>query len=230
MYTSDQLGVAAAGFMCSSTTCQGTTPEGQRAFVTLQGEINRLGRSFGLTHIDPDGKIGPTTLRVLLQLADRLSTHLGANSDAMLNDLLIEIDGRNATTVHDVASKAEGITAVLQRDGMGQAPRSAYFAARAAMQQIVAAGAAGGIAPQMPSGIFPGGGGASSTGNDPYNVTPNGMSPIVTPWGNGANINTYATPSFSFSMPTGWKLWLALGGFVAAVGTVVVVLARRARG
>lgn len=215
MYTATSLGVASSGYRCSGTTCIGTNADAQRAFLALQTEINRLGRAFGLSKIDVDGKIGPNTVRALVTLADRLTSKLGTGTaDDVLSTLLIEIDGRNATTAEDVAAKAEVITAALQRDGMAQAPRSIYLAARNQMNQFINAGFA--TAPP------PSAHGAGAT--DPYGVVPGGAAP---PNGGLPTVPVVYGDQALPSPPASWKVWAAIGGLAAAAVGAVVWFARR---
>lgn len=112
-----ELGTAASTYACSAGVCVGRTSATQRTFLDLQTQVNRLGVPFGLTRLATDGKLGPTTLRTLLQLVDRLQGQLGNERlDPALANLLITLDGQ-PTTVDEVAANAEAIVGALQRDG-----------------------------------------------------------------------------------------------------------------
>lgn len=136
------LGAPASNFVCNSTgtsgVCQGTTAATQQAFIALQTEVNRVGRSFGVTKIATDGKIGPKTMSALAMLADRLSAKLRGQLDPSLDVFLIEAEaGVAPTTPRDVALNAETITAALKRDGAIDAPWSVMTAAQSAIHQAV---------------------------------------------------------------------------------------------
>jgi len=112
-----ELGTAASTYACSAGVCVGRTTATQRTFLDLQTQVNRLGAPYGLTRLAADGKLGPTTLRTLLQLADRLQSQLGNERlDPALANLLITLEGQ-PTTVNEVAANADAIVAALQRDG-----------------------------------------------------------------------------------------------------------------
>lgn len=213
MHTVDHLGVASTGYMCSGTTCQGTNQAAQHAFIALQTEINRLGRVYGTSRIDVDGKLGPTTLRAIVTLAERIFDRLTVNTDGALRDLLLEIDDRNATTVRDLAEKAEVLTAALQRDGMAQAPRSIYTAVRNQMQQIIDVdtyGPGAGGAPAVPNPpTFPGGGNS---------LTPQGFDP-ANPWPvpTGPGPSQSASPAIVSRFPASWKVWAGVGAAALAI-------------
>jgi hypothetical protein len=137
-----ELGTAASTYACTAGVCVGRTSATQRTFVDLQTQINRLGPGYGLTRLATDGKLGPTTLRTLLMLIDRLQGQLGNERlDPVLANLLITLDGQ-PTTVDEVAANADGIVAALQRDGAIGGSWGILTTIRGMASQIVSSGAA----------------------------------------------------------------------------------------
>ena len=230
------LGAAASSFVCSSTgstgVCQGTTRATQQAFYALQTEINRVGRTFGITKIAVDGKIGPKTVSALLMLTDRLNAKLGAQLDGALSALLVEIEG-SPTTPRDLALNAEAITAALTRDGAADSPWSVYTAVRdaatAAVDNITAAVQA---APtQTATTSTP----AVGTKDNPVVTHPapgvtvlrwteNGIPYSATHYDNAPNVAPQPSPS----IPLGLKIGLGLAAAVI-LGGVAAVAARPRR-
>lgn len=211
------LGLAASSFICSSTgpngMCQGTTQATQRAFIDLQNEINRLGRTFGVTKIATDGKIGPKTVAAVLAVADRLSDKLKGDLDRALDDLRIEVEG-SPTTARDVASNVEAITAALKRDGAVEKPWSVLTAAQDVVHTFVDNITAAATAPPAAATPSPWAGYAPPGALvDPYAATP-------------------APPPVEYTSAPRWPTWLkiTLGiGAAAAAGGVAAALVSRPR-
>ncbi len=143
MYAADTLGVATAAFVCTANgTCSGTTQAAQRAFIALQTQINRVGVSHGVTKLTVDGKLGPATLRSMVNLATALAARLGSNLDPAIEEIVIEVEGR-PTTTRDLALNAERITAALVRDGASEPQWSLVTTMRDIAAGLVRASAAG---------------------------------------------------------------------------------------
>ena len=218
------LGVSASSFMCSSPgpngVCQGSTQATQRVFLELQTEINRVGRTYGVTKIATDGKIGPKTVAALVTVATRLGDKLGTtNLDSALDGLLFEVEG-SPTTPHEIALNAEAITAALQRDGAAESQWSVLTA----IQNAAAAAAAGfapaatpttPTAPTAPAAT--GGDWVSAYGADGHRL-PAPIDPYTAP------------PPPAYTAAPGWPTWLkiALGvGAAAGVGGLTAALVSR---
>lgn len=212
------LGLAASSFICSSTgpngVCQGTTQATQRAFVDLQTEINRVGRTYGVTKIATDGKIGPKTVAAVITVADRLGDVLKGDLDRALGDLVIEVEG-SPTTARDVASNVEAITAALKRDGSVEKPWSVLTAAQGAVHTFVDNVTAAATAPPAAANPSPWAGYAPPGALiDPYAAAPT------------------APPPVEYTSAPRWPTWLkiTLGiGAAAAVGGAAAALVSRPR-
>ncbi len=231
-----ELGTAASTYACSAGVCVGRTTATQRTFLDLQTQVNRLGAPYGLTRLAADGKLGPTTLRTLLQLADRLQGQLGNERlDPALANLLITLEGQ-PTTVNEVAANADAIVAALQRDGAVGGEWSILATIRDMASQLATGGtappAASAVAPATPSPSAPrapvGGGGLI----DPY---PQPMSPMTpTTPAAPATVPTQIvvsppayTPTAPAFAPTGfpWRTVGIIAGSVVGGGVIVGVIA-----
>lgn len=229
MYAHDIRGVATSSFVCSANgTCSGTTAKTQTQFMDLQKQINRVGISYGISKIDTDGRIGPTTLRVLVSLAGYLSQKLGSNLDRALEDLIIEYG--EPTTTRDVASNADVITAALQRDGMGSSPWDVFASVKGVVQQILDAGGA------APTAVNP----AAVVNADTSTVPQASAASPVASWSPemtaaaiaslGPSSTTPATTSAvsAISMPAPWKIGVGIG-VAAVLGGIVAAVAHKPR-
>lgn len=144
MHTYDISGVATSNFTCSGTgVCSGVNFTTQTLFMDLQKQVNRLGPQFGITRLDPDGKLGSATLRAINSLVLSLSQKLGSNLDRSLEDLLIgQGDPDLQSTTKDLALNADSIVAALKRDGVAETPWSVLTAVRDFATQIIETGGA----------------------------------------------------------------------------------------
>jgi hypothetical protein len=143
MHSYDIRGVATSNFYCSAGVCSGIGYTTQLLFMDLQKQVNRLGLQFGITKLDPDGRLGPATLRSINSLVLSLSQRLGSNLDRALEDLLIgQGDPDLQTTTKDLALNADTIVAALKRDGVAETPWSVLTAVKDFATQIIETGGA----------------------------------------------------------------------------------------
>lgn len=233
-----QLGTAAPTYTCSAGTCVGRTPTTQRAFLDLQTQVNRLGVAFGLTRLAVDGRLGPVTLRTLLQLVDRLQGQLGNDRlDPVLANLLITLNDQ-PTTVDEVAANAEAIVAALQRDGAIGGSWSILTTIRDMANQIVSGGtttAPPSETPSAPRAPTPDGGLINPYPQPLPPVTPTAPPPPATiPTQIVVSPPAYAPAPAAYA-PTGfpWRMVGIIAGAVvgggAIVGVVAALVSRRRR-
>ncbi|MBK7823126.1 MAG: hypothetical protein IPJ61_19255 [Tessaracoccus sp.] len=233
-----ELGTAASTYACSAGVCVGRTSATQRTFLDLQTQVNRLGAPFGLTRLAADGKLGPTTLRTLLQLIDRLQGQLGNERlDPALANLLITLDGR-PTPVDEVAANAEAIVGALQRDGAIGGSWGILTTIRDMAGQIVSSGAAAAtsaasaVAPATSSPSAPRAPVGSGGLIDPYPLpmppmTPTApAAPATVPTQIVVSPPAY-TPTAPAFAPTGfpWRTVGIIAGSVVGGGVIVGVIA-----
>lgn len=228
----DALGVVRSSFTCSvggNSTCQGTTGATQRTFQGLQTQINRVGVRYGTTRLAVDGKVGPTTVRVLLQLVSALQQQLQDSLDPSLSALLVELEGQ-PTTAQDVALDADRLFAALGRDGAKEGAWAVLTSIKDIAAQLVAASGS----PTTSSAPTPGGGLIN-----PYPDTPAApQTPIVTQlpatiptsttvWSPGWPAPTTASGIFQ----TGIPMWaVAVGaGVLTLIGSVVAAVVHSRR-
>lgn len=225
MYATDTLGATTASFVCSANgTCQGQTRPTQQAFIALQTQINRVGVHYGITKVSTDGKLGPLTLRAMVNLAHGLATKLGSNLDPAIEELIIELNDQPATT-RDLALNAERLVAALERDGAQASTWSVLQTMRDVAQQVIATGAA---TPQVPP--------LDNRGPiDPYQTT---MSPPILPtrdWyatttsTNAAAATAPPAPQAARAGVPGWAV-AAGAGAVVVIGGLLAALAGRGGG
>lgn len=216
-------------YACSAGVCVGRTSTTQRAFIDLQTQVNRLGAPFGLTRLALDGKLGPTTLRTLLQLVARLQEQLGNDRlDPTLMNLLITLNDQ-PTTVDEVAANAEAIVAVLQRDGVIGGSWGILTTIRDMADQIVNGGTTTppSQAPSAPQAPVPAGGLI-----DPYPQPSPPMTPTLSPPPATVPTQIVVSPPVYTSAPTTyvaagfpWRMVGIVAGAVVSGGVVVGVIA-----
>lgn len=206
MLAATSLG-ATSGYTCSiGGVCVGSTVAKQQAFLTLQREANRVAAFLGITgRIATDGRIGPQTVALVRQIADRAAAR--GPIDQALDD--VRIEQTPAQDAKDLAASAEAVTAALQRNGQpttgGPMASVADF-----VNNIVANGQA---APQTPT-LPPGSGPLAPPSNtlpvpiDPY--------PPAPPAGS-------ASPPIVFSSP--WGSWQLAAGVAVGLTVLGVILA-----
>lgn len=214
MYATDTLGATSASFVCSANgTCQGQTRATQQAFIALQTQINRVGVRYAITKVSTDGKLGPLTLRAMVNLAHALASALGSNLDPAIEEIIIEVDDK-PTTTRDLALNAERIATALERDGAKAGTWSVLESIRDVAQQIVANGAA---APQVPPLD-------TRTPLDPYQTTAPESAPTRTPdWWAATVAATAAANQPAPPPPVAAKAGVPGWAIAAGVGTVAVV-------
>lgn len=213
MMTATPLG-ATTGFTCSiGGVCVGTTSATQRLFNDLQREINRAAGAFGISsRVGVDGKIGPQTVGVLRQVAQRVVAR--GPIDPALDNVLIE--QTTALDSRDVAAEAQAIKSALERNGAPAAGPAVASIATFVGDIIRAGRGAPGSLPPGPGNTAPPAPSSTSfpVPIDPYGAT-SAVPPIAPP-----------TPAIVISSP--WASWQGaafIGGgivfFAAVLGLVL---------
>lgn len=210
MLAATSLG-ATSGYTCSvGGVCVGSTVGKQQLFLALQREANRAAGFFGITgRIATDGKIGPQTVGLVRQIADRAV--MRGPIDQALDD--VRIEQTPAQDAKDLAAAAEAVTAALMRNGqpsMGSPMASvADF-----VNNIVKNGQ---VAPQLPT----------QPGNPPLSPptsispTPIDPYPVTTPPAGSA------APPIVFSSPwASWQVAVGIAGGLAVLGVILAVFLR----
>lgn len=208
MMTATPLG-ATSGYTCSiGGTCVGSTVAKQQLFLALQREANRVASFFSITtRISTDGKIGPQTVNLVRQIADRAAAR--GPIDRVLDD--VRIEQSPAQDAKDLAASAEAVVAALQRNGQ---PSIGTPMASIAdfVNNIVAAGQA---APQTPT-LPPGSGPLAP----PSTTLPVPIDPYPPASGSAA-------PPIVFSSPwASWQVAVGIGVGLAALGAILALFLR----
>lgn len=214
MLAATSLG-ATSGYTCSiGGVCVGSTVAKQQLFLSLQREANRAAAFFSIPgRIAIDGKIGPQTVGLVRQVADRAAAR--GPIDSALDD--VRIEQTPAQDAKDLAANAEAVTAALARNGQ---PTSGGPMASIAdfVNNIVANGQMAPQTPALPPGSPPLAPPSTTlpTPIDPYPPPP----PAAPPAGS-------ASPPIVFSSPwASWQVAVGIGLGLAALGAILAVFLR----
>lgn len=205
MLTAASLG-ATTGYTCSvGGVCVGTTVTQQQLFLALQRETNRVAAFFGLAgRIATDGKIGPQTVGLVRQIADRAAAR--GPIDQALDD--VRIESTPAQDAKDLAADAAAVTRALIRNG---APLTGAPMASVAdfVNNIVANGQLAPQTPALPPGSPPLAPPSTTlpTPIDPYPPTPPGS----------------ASPPIFSSVWASWHVAVGLGVGLTVLGVALAV-------
>lgn len=211
MLAATSLG-ATLGYTCSvGGVCVGTTAVEQQLFLALQREANRAAAYFGIvTRISTDGKIGPQTVGLVRQIADKAV--MRGPIDQALDD--VRVERTPAQDAKDLAADAAAVTRALQRNG---APLTGAPMASVAdfVNNIVANGQ---LAPQTPP-LAP---------TSPPLAPPSTVLPTpIDPYPPGPVLPGSASPPIVFSSPwASWQVAAGIAGGLAVLGIILAVFLR----